>query len=198
MNQLLFCGQNDHKILYGIQTAEDIDMKKLITLLLLAATFLGVVGCSPSKSNKFNSYIPDATSADLEGYVNLENSDGFKEITYDHVVSSVGNDEITAYLLVGSTSCHYCQNAIVEIQKQALTNNETVYYLSLEKIESEEQYNHLVEILKPILQTDNEGNPTLFMPHLFKIVNGELVDGHLGFGEGYDYSDVFACNEMEK
>ena len=173
-------------------------MKKLITLLLLAATLLGMAGCSPSKSNKFNSYIPDATTADLKGYVSLENSNGFKEITYDHVVSSIGNKDITAYVLLGSTSCHYCQNAVVEIQKQAAKHKETVYYLSLEKIESEEQYNRLVELLSPILQTDKEGNPVLFMPHLFKIVDGELVDGHLGFGEGYDYSDVFSNNETEE
>ena len=173
-------------------------MKKLISILLLAAVLLGAAGCSNANLNRFHSFIPNASEAELSGYSNLENSNGFMEITSDHVLSSLGSKDITAYVLMGSTNCHYCQDAIVEVQKQALANNQTVYYLSMDKIETEEKYNQLIEALSPILEKNPEGEPVLYMPHLFKIVEGELVDGHLGFGNGYDYSDVFANKPQEE
>ncbi|MBP3398289.1 MAG: hypothetical protein J6K75_00895 [Erysipelotrichaceae bacterium] len=173
-------------------------MRKLISILILSAVFFSFAGCTPADQEKFNSYIPDAATAELEGYTNIENSKGFMEITSNDVLSSVGNKDITAYVFMGSINCHYCQDAIVEIQRQALEHGEVVYYLSMDKIESEEKYNQLVEVLTPILETNNEGKHVLYMPHLFKIVDGELVDGHLGFGEGYDYSDVFTSESAQK
>ena len=173
-------------------------MRKLISILLFTAILFSFGGCTPSNQDKFNSYIPDAATAELEGYSNIENSKGFMEITSDDVLSSVGNKEISAYVFMGSINCHYCQDAIVKIQKQAIEHDEVVYYLSLDKIESEEKYNQLVEVLTPILETNDEGKHVLYMPHLFKIVDGALVDGHLGFGEGYDYSDVFTTESEQK
>lgn len=173
-------------------------MRKLISILLLSAVLFSFAGCTPANQDKFNSYIPDAAVAELEGYTNIENTNGFMEITCDDVLSSVKDKDITAYVFMGSVNCHYCQDAIVEIQKQAIEQDEVVYYLSMDKIESEEKYNQLVKILTPILETNDEGKHVLYMPHLFKIVEGELVDGHLGFGEGYDYSDVFTSESEQK
>lgn len=173
-------------------------MRKLISILLLSVVLFSSAGCTPADQDEFNSYIPDAAVAELEGYTNIDNTNGFMEITSDDVLSSVGNKEITAYVFMGSINCHYCQDAIVQIQRQALEHGEVVYYLSMDKIESEEKYNQLVEILTPILETNDEGKHVLYMPHLFKIVEGELVDDHLGFGEGYDYTDVFTNESIQK
>lgn len=173
-------------------------MKKLITILLFIAALFSAVGCSTTSTHKFNSTMPNAIEADLIGYTNLENSDGFMEITSDDVIAAIDNKNITAYVFMGSTNCHYCQDAIVQVQKQAITHEETVYYLSMDKIESKEKYNVLVKTLTPILKTNDEGKHVLYIPHLFMIIDGELVDGHLGFKEGYDYTDVFTNETLEE
>ena len=170
-------------------------MKKFIRSILLAAILLSAAGCSFASPNKYQFVMPNAVEADLSGYNNIQSDDGFMEITSEDVISSIGNKEINAYIFMGSITCHYCQDAIVEVQKQALNHSLTIHYLSIDKIESQDSYDRLVEVLTPILQTNKERKPVLYMPHLFKIENGELVDGHLGFGEGYDYSDVFTNKE---
>lgn len=177
-------------------------MKKKIFLVTSALLLtVSLFGCKSKTEEKIQSHIEAATEADMVDYTELSNSDNFAEISYDTLASCVGNEEINAIIYMGYPSCENCQNAIKDIQDAAIAAEQTVYYFNVTKaIDTDEDYDRIVDLLSPILKTDDENSDeyALYTPHVFLIVDGELVQGHIGYTEDYDYSSLMDINTIRK
>ena len=161
----------------------------------MAVAAIGLAGCKAKEKEQeatVTSYIEGATEADMSGYNTINSNDCFMEITVDQLLNAISQKDTNAIVYIGYTQCENCQSAIVAIQDAARDLNQTVYYLDTAKsIQSDVDYDRLFDALKPILVSMDKDNPDdigLYTPHVFKIENGELVQGHVGYTEGYDYT----------
>lgn len=179
-------------------------MKKQIISILALATIASslLAGCASKKEEeKIVSHIDGAVTVDMSDYTELQSSDGFMAITASQLVNSIGDENVNAIVYIGFKGCENCQNAIADIQSAALDAEQTVYYLDCDtELELDSDYDMVFEALKPILVSYNEEDPddvAIYTPHVFKIVNGELVQGHVGYTEGYDYSSIMSFDTAE-
>lgn len=134
-------------------------------------------------------------------YTSLSNSDNFAEIDLNALSSCVGNKNINAIIYMGYPSCENCQKAIKSIQEAAIVSEQTIYYFNVNKaIDTDEDYNRVIELLTPVLESekDNPDELGLFTPHVFLIIDGQLVQGHIGYTEGFDYTELMDINAMSK
>ena len=99
---------------------------------------------------------------------------------------------------MGYSDCENCQKVVADIQKAAIERNQNIYYLDTEQeIKTDTDYDLLFETLKPVLVSMDENKPDdlkIYTPHIFFIINGELVQGYVGYASGYDYSKLFKKN----
>lgn len=177
-------------------------MKKKLFLIASALLLtVSLFGCKSKTEEKILSHIDAATEADMIDYPSLSSSDNFAEISYDTLASCVGNEEINAIIYMGYPSCENCQSAIKSIQDAAIAAEQTVYYFNVTKaIDTDEDYDRIVDLLSPILKADDENADeyAIYTPHIFLIVDGELVQGHIGYTEDYDYSPLMDINNIRK
>ena len=171
--------------------------KKFLLLISIIFIVFTTVGCT-KKEVPAVSHIENSDEVDMSWYSLLKNNEGFRGITKETLIDSIGNSNVNAIIYMGYSDCENCQNAIKSIQQAALDNNQTVYYLDTEEeVKTDKDYDLLLNTLKPILKSMDENNPEdvkLFTPHVFFIKNGELLQGYIGYVGGYKYSDLFTEN----
>ena len=175
-------------------------MKKLFLVINIFLLSITLFACS-KEEEKIVSSIEGATEANMIDYVSLTNNDNFAEISYDTLESCVGNKKINAIVFMGYPSCDNCQKVIKDIQDAAISAEQTVYYFNVNKaIDTDEDYDRIVELLTPILKEDDEDSSklALYTPQVFLIIDGELVQGHIGYTENYDYSRLMDINSIKK
>ncbi len=176
-------------------------MKKLLLIISTLLLSITLFACKTKEEEKIISSIEGATEANMIDYESLTTNDNFAEITYDTLVSCVGNEKINAIVFMGYPSCDKCQKVIKDIQDAAIATEQTVYYFNVNKaIDTDEDYDRIVELLTPILKEDDEDSSklALYTPQVFLIIDGELVQGHIGYTENYDYSKLMDINSIKK
>lgn len=171
--------------------------KKLLLSIAIVFTIFTTTGCT-KKETPVVSHIENSSEVNMSWYSSLKSNEGFRGISKDTLINSIGDSSVNAIIYMGYSDCENCQRAISDIQKAALDNSQTVYYLDTEKeIKTDKDYDLLLNTLKPILKSMDESNPEdvkLFTPHVFFIKNGELLQGYIGYVGGYKYSDLFTEN----
>lgn len=177
-------------------------MKKAIISILSVASLASIMltGCATKKEEaKIMSHIDGAITVDMSDYSSLQSNEGFMAITATQLVNSIGDENVNAIIYVGFKECDNCQNAIADIQSAAIATEQTVYYLDCDtQLELDSDYDMVYEALKPILISYNEEDPDdvqIYTPHVFKIEKGELVQGHVGYTEDYDYTSIMSFSE---
>lgn len=171
--------------------------KKLLLSIAIVFTIFTTTGCT-KKETPVVSHIENSSEVNMSWYSSLKSNEGFRGISKDTLINSIGDSSVNAIIYMGYSDCENCQRAISDIQKAALDNSQTVYYLDTEEeIKTDKDYDLLLNTLKPILKSMDESNPEdvkLFTPHVFFIKNGELLQGYIGYVGGYKYSDLFTEN----
>ena len=178
---------------------EDLTVRKLFSLIAILFLGIALTACS-SKEEKIYSNIDASTEADMIDYPSLSSSDNFAEIDMETLFSCIGNKNINAIIYMGYPECENCQKAIKTIQEVAVEAEQTIYYFNVNKaIDTDEDYDRIIEKLAPVLITEDDSNELgIFTPHIFLIINGQLVQGHVGYTEGYDYASLMDINKMAK
>ena len=161
-------------------------MRKILLFILFAA----LLGCSINDkccTDKPVSYIENASEAELSGkYDFVENSDNFMEIKVEDLKETL-NSNGTAIVFIGYPDCLNCQKIVPEIQKAAVKNSQTVYYLDHSKFSKEDYFDMLTILDK--YQPDEMRN-ILPVPYIFAFKEGIIVQTVYGYTQNYDYSKV--------
>lgn len=181
-------------------------MKNKILAILLA--MMTLASCSGNTSETGNdatdtseptAVLTETSEADMSEYETLSSSEGFATLTVDQLASIIGDGETDAVIYMGSPSCSHCIEAVPVIQQAAINAGENAYYINISML-TEDEFDSLLEVLEPILEKDANGNATVYTPHVFAVVDGEISSERslIGYTEGTtDYNALFATLNVE-
>lgn len=157
----------------------------LSALLLLS-------GCSmiPTSTNEPTATVVPVENADMSGYTNLEDSNFFLSISYDEYMEAVSGNSKNMIVYMGTPNCHYCQDAVVELQKTAEQFSTNVFVLNLDELSTEE-FDAVKETLRGFMKTDENGEEMVYTPHVVTIKKGKIEGSKVGFESGDTYNELF-------
>lgn len=162
-------------------------MKKkifLITGIIVALLFLGGIYIYFQENYRFK--------LEYEIYNNIAYTNGKKikvNIPFENKVKYVQEKNLkevlttkTGVVYFGYPTCQWCRNAVpVLIDAINHSQIETLYYVNVEEVSSIS----IKELLDPYLKEDEEQNKRLYVPDVYFIKDGKIIDHHLGTVESY-------------
>ncbi|MFV0379433.1 MAG: hypothetical protein ACK5KQ_01185 [Anaerorhabdus sp.] len=171
-------------------------MKKILILLI---SLVVITGCSsgkpsstPSTTSSSDLSLP-TLKADMSGYTLLSDEDHVFVSTTMKEAITIFKKSSKAVVYMGYVGCPFCQSAVPIINEIAKANDAVVYYVDTQnEANTEDDFNNLKELLKDHLATDQNGNPTLYVPQLTFIKDKEIIKNHIGVApsaETYEMSD---------
>ena len=180
-------------------------MKKILSVLMC---LLFLVGCSEKEVAKpdFNSdFTIETYKVDMSGYENLKSSGHmFLGTTVSELKRTIDEKGYGAFIL-SRTSCSHCQIAMQYLNQAAEELGVYVYYIDAESetypILNTENFNILYDILYDVLEKGDDGEKEMQTPHLFTIIDGEIVGSQIGTtwnGSSYSESDANKLVETYK
>ena len=180
-------------------------MKKILSVLMC---LLFLVGCSEKEVAKpdFNSdFTIETYKVDMSGYENLKSSGHmFLGTTVSELKRTIDEKGYGAFIL-SRTSCSHCQIAMQYLNQAAEELGVYVYYIDAESetypILNTENFNILYDILYDVLEKGDDGEKEMQTPHLFTIIDGEIVGSQIGTtwnGSSYSECDTNKLVETYK
>ena len=166
--------------------SEETMIKKLIILLSL---FFLVSCSSPSSSD----YVPKAFPVDMSGYQGIRSTEHcFEGTTVSELIRCI-DEKGNGIFIISATWCQHCQLFMRHLNKIALEEGVTIYYISADYPEDnpypidDEEVDLIKEYFYPYLATDPDTHEKeVYTPHLFSIVNGRVLDSQLSGKETGD------------
>lgn len=140
---------------------------------------------------------------EYEVYNNIKFSNGKiikTSIPFDNKVKYVDIKEIkeiltkkTGVVYFGYPTCQWCRN-IVPVLVDTVNNSklDTLYYVNVEEVNTKE----IKTILDPFLKFNSEGEKQLYVPDVYFIKDGKILDHHIGVVD--DYKDAFLGMNKEQ
>ena len=172
-------------------------MKKLIVCLL---AFVVLSGCAQKTETQFKEYdVPEGEHKVIELMnvpVDMTEYQGFKD--EDHVYRRTTmresfrlvEEQATGILYFGYTTCPYCLQVVPVLNDLAKKYGQMVYYIdvfsTVDSI-SDEDIDRYLEMYEDFLEKE-DGEPVFYVPQVFVIVNGQVIDGHVGAVDSFDPS----------
>lgn len=154
-------------------------MKKLLIAMMVALVML--TGCKEADPVP-NDTTVEAFRVDMSGYQNMPSTNHqFMGVNPSELLKVIEEDR-SAIFYIGYLGCGNCQQAVQYINKAASELGVTVYYMDCygTKEDFNEYVDEFVTVLDPILKADPDGDKGIFTPHVFAVVNGELMDSKVG------------------
>lgn len=112
--------------------------------------------------------------------VNIELNNKVSYIAEEDLLKAMDNE--TAIFYFGFPTCPWCRNMVEPLLKVAKDRNIKIYYFNPKEIRSNDNktYDKLVKKVDKYLEKDENGNKVLYVPDVYFIKNGKIVDNHLG------------------
>ena len=155
---------------------------------------MAMVGCSSDTGTVSDDGIT-SYEVDMSGYEALDaDNNNFRGISPEEFIR-VYEEGGSGVFYIGYTGCGYCQNSIATFQEAAEETGTTIYYIDAysEEYDFFEYYDEIITILEPLLRTDSDGEPILYTPHIFALINGEFGSSLIGGGD--ELEEVIALME---
>lgn len=161
-------------------------MKKVWILAFLGILLLA--GCNKKQEENTNtkkqgcddSPVCDvAKSADMSAYegFDVENNQ-FIEITMDDAIQKMETDA-SGIFYFGFPTCPWCIEAVPIMNEVAQEMDLHIYYINKRaETSNEENIAKMTTLLKDIVSENDEGVPTLYVPEVVVINEGEITDHH--------------------
>jgi predicted bacteriocin transport accessory protein len=162
---------------------------RLMILSLLCISALFTVSCKKKNTGEPMT----GKKSDMSGYSNF--ADQETHIYYDMTVKQMAeamNEKRTFAVYFGYDTCEWCLDAVPVINEAAKESNQTVGYIntrakpSWEKNTDIDDYDLLIEKVGEFLEYDENGIRHLYVPTLFFIKDGAVVEFHEGTLEGHN------------
>ena len=93
------------------------------------------------------------------------------------------DNRASGIILFAFPECPWCQKAIPELTQAATTNDvDQILYFNITEIRANDtpEYQEIVGYLANYLESGEDGQPRIFVPHVFFIKNGQVQNHHLG------------------
>ena len=188
-------------------------MKKLLITGLISASVLCftpvLTGCdnkgsveTVDNSSPFSSY-EDADVADYEGFKNYTREIKFKDVTVKDVDKAMKGGE-SFVLYCGFKDCPWCNRVISLVNDTAIEYGTDIAYIDTRKDPSwksnldMDDYDVFVKYFGDYLDTDSDGKKHLYVPHIFFIKDGVVVEEHPGTVAGHENSGDELTDEQKK
>ena len=164
-------------------------MAVLILAVLALSACSSEIAPSQTPSNQALAGFPQS---DMSGYAGLEGYEKelvFVDVTMEDVDALMKNQE-TFTLYAGFSNCPWCNSLISYLNDVALEQGEKIAYLDTRRDPSWqsnldlEGYDTFVEYFGEYLEIDGDGKPHLYVPDVYFIKDGQVVDRHEGVVPG--------------
>ncbi len=171
--------------------------KKIITFIaLMLMVCVSMSGCSSQGSGGKASgdVLADYSVSDMTGYSGLsgyEKETVFVDVTMDDI-SKLMDSQSSFVLYCGYDNCPWCNALIQYLNDVALEQECKIAYLDTRRDPSWqsnvdiEGYDKFVEYFGEYLDPDAEGLPHLYVPDVYFVKNGEVVERHEGVTPGLE------------
>ncbi len=185
-------------------------MKKYIMLFLVVL----LAGCSttteptPEPGNGgapfgcgVESECDEGSAADMSEYASLEGVGHIYVASDLAAVNSYIENEETFIVYYGFSSCPWCKEMVRVLNDLAKEYDRRVLYVDLKpggedlRVDTNEDYNRAVELLGDYMFTNEEGNPTLYVPGVYFIKNGKVLSYNVGTVDTHDAKERLMTEE---
>lgn len=173
-------------------------MKKL---LMMAVCILMLAGCMQKTETKFKEYdLPEGefktidimnVAVDMSGYQGFTDKDHVYRRTTMKESFRLVDEQASGILYFGYDTCPYCLQVVPILNDLAKKYNQMVYYIDVyhkSDTISDADVNRYLEVYEEFLLKDDEGEPVFYVPQVFVIINGQIIDGHTGAVDSFDPS----------
>ncbi|MBQ4343299.1 MAG: hypothetical protein IJC38_05375 [Erysipelotrichaceae bacterium] len=112
------------------------------------------------------------------------------------------DEEASGILYFGYTTCPFCLRVVPILNDLAKKYNQTIYYVDVfsdvDPISDEDIERYLTEYVDFLEKED--GEPVFYVPQVFVIANGKVIDGHTGVVDSFDPNtqDSLSASQREE
>ena len=112
--------------------------------------------------------------------VEVDRDVNIKYLQTNEVVDLLENK--TGIIYFGFPGCPWCRNIVPILFDIAKENNQTIYYFNPSGLRgtSNEEFEKIMNILNNYLETNENGEKTLYVPDVYFVKDGDIVGHHLG------------------
>ena len=166
-------------------------MRKKAAILLLCLAWC-LTGCTAKTEDPDLAEIMDKmevteniSGSDISGYPSLEGEEtAYVKKTFTDVFNSIEQKENRLYY-IGFPECEWCQSMVAILNQAAMESGKEIWYVPLYDEQGNQIYDmkdreEFVAYAKEHLETNDEGEPTLYSPYVFVLSDGEIVSSHVG------------------
>ncbi len=166
-------------------------MRKKAAILLLCLAWC-LTGCTAKTEDPDLAAIMDKmevteniSGSDISGYPSLEGEEtAYVKKTFTDVFNSIEQKENRLYY-IGFPECEWCQSMVAILNQAAMEAGKEIWYVPLYDEQGNQIYDmkdreEFVAYAKEHLETNDEGEPTLYSPYVFVLSDGEIVSSHVG------------------
>lgn len=166
-------------------------MRKKAAILLLCLAWC-LTGCTAKTEDPDLAEIMDKmevteniSGSDISGYPSLEGEETtYVKKTFTDVFNSIEQKENRLYY-IGFPECEWCQSMVAILNQAAMEAGKEIWYVPLYDEQGNQIYDmkdreEFVAYAKEHLETNDEGEPTLYSPYVFVLSDGEIVSSHVG------------------
>ena len=166
-------------------------MRKKAAILLLCLAWC-LTGCTAKTEDPDLAEIMDKmevteniSGSDISGYPSLEGEENaYVKKTFTDVFNSIEQKENRLYY-IGFPECEWCQSMVAILNQAAMEAGKEIWYVPLYDEQGNQIYDmkdreEFVAYAKEHLETNDEGEPTLYSPYVFVLSDGEIVSSHVG------------------
>ena len=145
----------------------------IILLLVLAGVLLFLILSKPEEKKKVK--VSDALKFSKE-YTEVSKDNDYEYRTSEEILKIMKNGTGVVYL--GFPECPWCQTYVKYLDEVAKeVGIEKIYYYNVleDRTNNTEDYKEMLKVLGDNLQTDDEGNPRVFVPNVSFHIDGEVI-----------------------
>ncbi len=169
----------------------------LIICLLLTGCVSGTDVEEPPKNDVVEQY-DNRVSDFKQEYEELNGTYETITINEDAKINYLENDEVldflqteTGIVYFGRATCPHCRVTIPNLVEAATANDMYIHYVNSDKYKSSDDYSMTIDYLSPYLE-ELDGNKVIYVPDVYFVKNGEIIDHVLGSTTYDDYVNKIA------
>ena len=122
-----------------------------------------------------------------------QKDDWFIGLTMEDALQKLENQEDGVYYF-GYEDCPWCQDAAPVLKEVAQEHQKKVYYIRTRDEDhnlmyDDEQKERIINYLGEYMETNEDGQLTLYVPMVVEMKNGKVKNTHIGTVDSYDPND---------
>lgn len=151
-----------------------------------------LAGCSASTSSpSMSGCAPDEVSCAQEESNEAKTlSEDFKPMSFEEAIAFF-EDKQSGLLYFGFPNCPWCQEVIPIVHELASQADVPVHYIQTRdekgiRLYTDSQRDDMAPYLNGFIRNNAKGEPTLYVPLVLAIENGQVIKGHQGSVSGHN------------